>query len=89
MFDDPCFRPCLLVFKKCLGKVLHTVLAECGIDVPLETAVQFDASHQFNTRTVAVGHVAGHGFAYLVQLPRQYQLVFIVHIVEVGTRMEP
>ena len=89
MFDDPCFRPGLLVFKKCLGKVLHTVLAECGIDIPLEAAVQFDASHQFNTRTVAVGHVAGHGFAYLVQLSRQYQLVFIVHIVEVGTRMEP
>ena len=89
MFDDPCFRPSLLVFKKCLGKVLHTVLAECGIDVPLQAAVQFDASHQFNTRTVAVGHVAGHGFAYLVQLSRQYQLVFIVHIVEVGTRMDP
>lgn len=67
--SDPAF-----VFKKCLGKVLHTVLAECGIDVPLQAAVQFDASHQFNTRTTLqlLGMLA---MAYLVQLSRQYQLV--------------
>jgi len=45
--------------------------------------------HQFHSYPVTVGHVARHSLAYLVQLSGQYQLVFVVHIVEVGPGAQP
>ena len=66
LLSGPLFAPYPLVFIKSLGKIFHTVLAQRGIDVPCESAVQLDASHEFHTHTVALRHICRYRFAYFV-----------------------
>ena len=83
------FIPVLVVSVECLYEILDTVAAQGGVDVPLETAGQLQATCQLDTHAVTVRHVGGYGFTDFIQLACQDKLVLVVHVVEIGAQMQP
>lgn len=63
------------------------VTAEGGIDIPLETTVQFQSSHEFYTHAITVGYIGCYSFANFIHFACQYQLFFIIHVIEISAQI--
>ena len=72
-----------------LLEIFHAVTGQRGGNIPREAHTRFQAETQFRTQTVALGHVLGQRLSDLVELSRQDELVFVVHIIKVGACVQP
>ena len=79
----------ILVFVQGFCKVLNTVTAPGGIDIPREAEVGTDTRHEFHTHPIAIGHISGQRFTNFIQFARQHQLILVIHIIKVGTEVQP
>ena len=87
MIDTPCFVGIIVIQRFC--EIFDTVAAQRSVSLPREAYREFKSSHEFHTHTITLRHIHSHWFTYLVQLARKYQLIFIVHIIEVDSTIEP
>ena len=79
----------ILVFVQGFCKVLNTVTAPGGIDIPREAEVGTDTRHEFHTHPIAIGHISSQRFTNFIQFARQHQLILVIHIIKVGTEVQP
>ena len=76
---------CYVAVCQCHGDILDAVSRPCSVGIPAEPLYGFPGSLHFNTHAVALGQITGDGFANLVYLARQHELILIFHPVEIST----
>ncbi len=77
-----------LVFIYILHEVFDTVARQCGVDLPVEPLHRPQSSLQFDAGSIRVGHVDTYCIAGIGELSGDYELILVVHKIEISSGRE-